>query len=252
MRCDVSTTTQPPAEPAFHSDDVEHVADYQSLSVLALFSLLIGLTSPLSLFGKGFLLLPLSGIALSLIAMRRIAASEGRLAGRWAASIGLVLCVLAGAGAVARNSVARHMRTNQAENFARAWLMRITSDQLEQAFKLTYDGARPLAPREPGMPPPEKTPFEIFISDPCIQKITAAGKDAAVELVDTLHYTPQTRRVVSVQQRFRIIPTGDPAKSASNDPIEVDLTLLRSHFRAERMHWLVSRFQLADTNPPPQ
>lgn len=249
---DVNTTSRPPAEPAFHSDDVEHVANYRSLSVLALFSLLIGLASPLILFGKAFLVLPLIGIALALLALRQIAISENRLAGRWAATVGLVLCVAAGASALTRNAVVRQLHTNQAEAFARAWLAQVASNHLEQAFKHTSEGARPPAPPEPGMPPPEKTPYEAFISDPGIRKITAAGNNANLELVDTLDYTAPSRYVTTVHQRFRIVPAGNSTKSAAADPFDVDLTLLRSEYIAERMHWLVTRYELPNVNPKPQ
>jgi len=248
---DVNTTTRPLTEPAFHSDDVDHVADYRSISVLALVSLLIGLASPLSLFGRGFLLLPLAGIMFSLIAMRRIAISERRLGGRWAATIGIALCVASGSCALARDAVSRQLRAGQAERFARAWLAQIASNQLEQAFKQTYDGSRPAAPREPGMPPTEKSPYEAFINDPLIQKIGAAGKSATFELVDTLGYTPQTRSVVSVVQRFRITPAGDAAQSASTDAFEADLTLLRSHYGKEHKHWLMTRYESANAKLPP-
>jgi hypothetical protein len=218
--------------------------------VLALFGLLIGLASLLILVSKVFLLLPLVGAAISLLALRRISFSEGRLAGRWAAIIGLALCVASGATAITRDAVVRSMRTSQAEQFAHDWLTLVASNDTDQAFKTTYEGARPLTPPDPGMPPPEKTPYETFLSDPLIQKIVAAGKDAKIQLVNTLEFVPQTRQNVVVRQQFAITPAGDAAKVGSTDPIAAFLTLQRSHFRGvSDSRWLVIRFDPTDAPP---
>jgi hypothetical protein len=236
------------AAPAFHSDDVEHVANYQSISVLALISLLFGLASPLCFFTKGFLLLPLVGLAFSLLALRQIALSEGRLAGRWPAVIGLVLCVACGAGAITRNSTTRFLRTSKAEQFARKWLMQVASNELEEAFRLTLDGARPPAPQEPGAPAPAKSPYEMFVEDPLIQKIKSAGKDARIELDETLDFIPLTRREVIVRQRFRITPGNGSTKAGAAEAFEVYLTLQRSHFPGKsETHWLVMRYDPTNT-----
>jgi hypothetical protein len=238
------------AAPAFHSDDVEHVANYYAVSVLALISLLIGLMAPLYVLSKAFLLLPLGGIAISLLALRRISLSEGRLAGRWAASIGLTLCVASGAAGLTRDFAFRYGRTNQAKQFASSWLALVASNDLERAFKATYNGARPLAPPEPGVPPPEKTPYETFVSDPLIQQIVAAGKDADIRYVDTLGFAPQTRQDVFIRQEFAISPAVETAQADAVEPVQVYLSLQRSRFRGDRdSRWLVTRYEPADAPP---
>jgi hypothetical protein len=230
--------------PAFHSDDVEHVANYRALSVLALLGLLLGIASPFSFLAKGFLLLPLCGFAVSLLALRRIALSDGRLAGRWAAITGLALCVTCGAAAITREAVYRHLRTSHAQKFATQWLALVAAHETDQAFKATYLGARPPAPPEPGMPVSPKTPYETFLSDPLIQQIMAAGKDAKIHYVNTLEFTPQTRQDVFVRQQFSIVPADGSAKTGSTDPIEAYLTLQRSRFRGDPYsRWLVTRFE---------
>jgi hypothetical protein len=238
-------------EPAFHSDDVENVANYQSLSVLALFSLLIGLAAPLCLLSKAFLLLPLVGLSVSLLALRQIALSEGRLAGRGAATIGLMLCIASIATAVARDAVTRSMRTAQATEFARTWLHQVASDQTQQAFKSTYKGARPLTPTEPGSPAPEESPYDTFLGDALIQKIRATGKDARIELDKTLEFARASRREFTVRQRFLISPMRESVQSGAGDPLEVYLTLHRSRFRGDtHSRWLVMRYE--PTNTPLQ
>src|SRR5688572_8269686 len=83
--------------PAIHAEDLDQVANYRSMSGLAIVSLLLGLLAPVCFAAPVFLAIPLFGTALSLFALRRIAASEGALAGKWAATAGLALCVVSAA-----------------------------------------------------------------------------------------------------------------------------------------------------------
>jgi hypothetical protein len=249
-KLNLDTATRPSAAPAFNADDVNNVAEYRSLSVLAIISLLIGLASPLCLLTPVFLMLPLFGAAISLLALRRIAVSEGRLAGRWAATIGLALCVASGASAVSRDAVVRYVRTSRAEEFGRGWLAKLVAKETEQAFKMTVDGTRPQAPPEPGMPAPESTPYEQFMDNPFVKAVLAAGKNATVESWETQEYAAQSQKDYYVRQRFRVTPQGDSGKAGATNAIEAILTLQRSRFRGEsNSRWLVAAFQLADEPP---
>jgi hypothetical protein len=239
----VDSAVETSAGSAFHSDDVEYVASYKSLSVLAIFCLLIGLLSPLCLVWSGFLALPLVGIVLSLLAIWRIAASEGRLAGRGAAIVGLALSVAFGTMAFSHQSLTRHWRSNQAEEFGREWLALLTANDTNAAFKATYEGNRTLPPPEPGTPAPTATPYEEFLSSTLIKQLVAAGKGAKIEFVGTIDFVAQTQTSYLVQQRFNVTPQGGNADSA----IATDLTMHRSQFRGDaNPRWLVTRFEMAD------
>jgi hypothetical protein len=243
----LDTATRPSAAPAFNADDVNNVADYRSLSVLAIISLLIGLASPLCLLTPVFLMLPLFGVVISLLALRRIAVSEGRLAGRWAATVGLALCVASGASAVSRSTVIRYVRTNRAEQFGRSWIAKLTAKESEQAFKMTVDGTRPPSQAEPGMPAPISTPYEQFLSNQFVKAVLVAGENATVERLETLDYIAQTQKDYYVRQRFRITPQSNSGEAGATNAIEADLTFQRSHFRGDRnSRWLVAAYQLAD------
>ena len=242
----MDTATRPSAVPAFNADDVNNVADYRSLSVLAIISLLIGLASPLCLLAPVFLLLPLFGVAISLLALRGIAVSGGRLAGRWAATVGLALCVASAASAVSRNTVVRYVRTSRAQEFGHSWLTKLVAKETEQAFKMTVDGTRPPPALEPGMPAPTSTPYELFMNNPFVQAALAAGETATVESLETQEYAAQTQKDFYVRQKFRITPQSDSGKAGATNAIEATLTLQRSHFRGENnSRWLVAAFQLA-------
>jgi hypothetical protein len=169
------------------------------------------------------------------------------LAGRWAALAALALCVSCGATAIAHDSVTRYLRTKQAEDFARGWLQQIASNEMELAFKSTYDGARPAPPPEPGAPKPDKTPYEKFLSDPLIMKINAAGKNAKIEYDQTLEFTSMARREAIVRQRFLITPQNESAKPGNTETFEAYVTMERSHFRGRTdMRWLVMRYESAE------
>lgn len=228
---------------AFHSYDVEQVADYRSLSVMALISLLIGIASFLSLFSNLFLILPLCGIVLSLLAMRRIATSSALLAGRGAALLGLALCVAFGVAALSRAGVIRHFRSGEAEQYARKWLEEITANNSDQAFKMTLAGVRPLPPPEPGMPSPTTTPYQNFMADALIKKLAAVGANARIELLKTLEYRSPARREYVVRQLYRITPH-DASDPATSDAVEADLTIQHSHFPGQKeRHWLIVKFE---------
>jgi hypothetical protein len=239
----VDSAVETSAGSAFHSDDVEHVASYQSLSILAIFSLIVGLLSPLCLLWSGFLALPLVGIVLSLLAIRRIATSDGQLAGRGAAIAGLSLCVAFGVMSFSHQSITRYLRSNQAEEFGREWLALIAANDTNRAFKATYDGNRPLPPPEPGAPAPTTTPYEDFLSSTLIKKILAAGKDAKIQFADTLEFTWQAQSSFLVKQRFNVTPqTGD-----ADSRVAIDLTMHRARYRGEAIpRWLVTSFEMAD------
>jgi len=242
----VDSAFRPSATPAFNADDVNNVAEYRSLSVMAIISLLIGLASPLCMISPVFMMLPLLGTFLAVITLRQIASSEGRLAGRWAATIGLVLCIGSGTSAFSRNAVVRYVRSARAEEFGREWLTKIITKETEHAFKETIDGTRPPAPLEPGMLAPTSTPYEQFMKNPMVQSVVAAGADAAIELRETQDYVAQSKNDYYVRQRFGITPQSRSTEGDASTPIEVILTLQRSHYRGDRqLRWLVAAFQLA-------
>src|SRR6476620_3954579 len=115
MATSTSTTTTP--SPVFHGDDPEQTTEYRTLSVLAIISLVMGLAAPLAVAAPFLLAIPLFGIAVSLVALRRIAVSGGVLAGRWAATLGLVLCVASAVLPISHDMIQRAIRVHQAETF---------------------------------------------------------------------------------------------------------------------------------------
>jgi hypothetical protein len=231
---------------AFHDDDPEQSADYRSLSALAVIGLLIGLASPLCFGAPLLMIIPAAGIVVSLIALRQIANSEGALAGRWVATLGLVLSVVFLCAPTARATAIRLLRTSQADSFARDWLSALVAGKTDYAFRLSSDSTHPPAPPEPGRTTPPPNAFENFKGLPIVAALSAAGADADIRFVETTAFDPQGFQRVFVRERYDVVPKSGGADAK---PIEVSLTLLRSKLPSEgRARWMV--WSIEDANKP--
>ena len=242
----MATGTSPGASASvFHDDDPEQTTEYRSLCVLALVGLILGLASPLCFGAPLLMVVPIAGIAVSLLALRQIAASEGALAGRWMAIVGLVLSIIFAIAPQARAFVIRTMRESQARSFGENWVTSLVGGNIDRSFRLTLDANRPTPPPEPGQPTKDRpSPFEAFKAKPQVAALMAAGKDAEVRFVETLNYAPQAFNRVYVRQRYDVIPKSGDAK-----PIDLVLIVQRAKLPNEgRSRWLV--WSIEDPDKP--
>ncbi len=223
----------------FHGDDYEQASDYRSLSVLAILSLVAGCIAPVAYIAPFLLVFPLVGIALALLALRQIAVSDGLLAGRWAAIIGLVLSIASVVLPFSHYLALRTMRMNEAQAFGRRWVELVTAGKMEEAFQLTIDSTRPNAPPEPGAPP-TPAPYQLFIDLPIIKELKSAGAGANIEVRETLEYKPENYRVMTIRQLYRVTA----AAGAPSQPIDVVLTIVRGVLPRDNMsRWMISRYE---------
>jgi hypothetical protein len=225
----------------FHGDDPEQTTDYRTLSVLAIISLILGLISPVAVAAPFLLVVPFIGIAVSLLALRRIAVSGGVLAGRWAATIGLVLSIASAVVPISKDFVQRSIRVHQAEDFGRDWVAMVTSGHLKQAFGLTVDANQPQSPpTEPGAPP-KVNPYDLFVNQSIIKSLQAAGANADIRIRETLDYQATTYRSIAVRQLYAVTPATSAA-GAGGQPIEFVLSVRRGTLPRENMsRWMVYR-----------
>jgi hypothetical protein len=234
--------------PAFHADDPEEAGNYRTVSVLAILCLVFGVLSPLALIGLLLIALPLFGIALGFLALRHIAVSENALTGRWAAILGIGLCVAGAVAPFSRDIIQTRLRSHQAEVFARNWLKMVAAGEMDRAFRMTYDGTHRAPLPDPGAPAPKTTPYEDFLNRPIIKAIRAAGKNAEVRLVGTLDYQSSSYRLVVLRQQFVVLGDSDTSSSAAKKPLEVIVTIQRAQLRGESMsRWLIGRCDDAAT-----
>ena len=80
--------------------------DYVAVNHTAIVAVLLGLLSLLSFFGYLLLVIPIVGVVFAVIALRQIAASSGTQTGRGLALLGLLMSVVFGGAAIAREAIA--------------------------------------------------------------------------------------------------------------------------------------------------
>jgi hypothetical protein len=239
-------TSRTVSAPVFHGNDPEQITEYRTLSVLAIISLIMGLAAPLAVAAPFLLAIPLFGIAVSLVALRRIAVSEGVLAGRWAATIGLVLCVASAVLPISHDLIQRTIRINQAEKFGLDWVAMVTSGNTKEAFRHTVDGTRPMPPAEPNAPP-KPNPYETFVGQPVIKMLQAAGVGADIRIRDTVDYQAANWRSITVRQLYSVTPGSTASAGANSRPTEFVLSVQRATLPRESMsRWLVTSYAFSN------
>jgi hypothetical protein len=244
----VETTTHAPSrQPAFHTEDVEHVDNYRTLSGLAIASLLFGLASPVCFAAPVFLAIPLFGTAISLVALRRIAGSDGALAGKWAAATGLALCIASAAATISYAQFTRFLHSSQAKRLGQKWVQLLVSGNTQEAFNLTVQSTRQDSPEPAGnflATGPQEPPYEQFVKNPLVQALTSAGSGAEVRFAGTRAYDPQPNHQCIVQQQFNVTPSSSSTSGtdapSTVTPLEAAVTLQLSRFPGEsQLRWLV-------------
>lgn len=235
-------TSRTVSAPVFHGDDPEQTTEYSSLSVLAIISLIMGIAAPLAIAAPFLMAIPLFGIAVALVALRRISVSGGALAGQWPARIGLALCVASALVPVSHDMIQRTMRVNDAEKFGQKWIETVASGNLKEAFRLTIDGNKPIpAADSMGVPNrgPKVSPYESFTAQPVIQAIQAIGLNPVIRVRDTIDFQAKSARNISVNQSYSVA-SGATATNPSGQPLELLLTIQRATLpRESQSRWLI-------------
>jgi hypothetical protein len=229
--------------PQFSADDAAQVAHFHSPSALAIASLLLGLASPLCALGPLLLVVPLVGAAIGLLALRRIAGSDGALIGARAARLGVALSIACGAAVATHAAYTRHLQVGQAADFGRQWLALVTAGDVRQAFEFASFGPRfvTISPDEP--PPPGGDPFQRLVSLPIVQELSAAGSSADVRLGRTVRYAAMGKGEFMVRQQYVVSRQAAGAGDAglALQPLIVELTLHRTRpAAAAHTAWFVA------------
>lgn len=168
-------------------DDVQAVAEYRSVSGLAVLAAVLGVCSLAALVSRGLLVIPLLGVIVACFALRRIAASEGQLAGRTAALVGLALSLAIGAGVYVRGITLERLVAAEAQQWALEWCDLVLDDKLLIALELKN-------------PPQSRRPFDDSLSE------YYENNDAAIEALDEFRNDPVIQALTSAPQGSRVVP----------------------------------------------
>jgi hypothetical protein len=221
-------------------------AVYRTPSILAIVSLVFGLASPLSMFAPLLLVIPLTGVALALLALRRIALSDGALIGRTAAVLALALAVASVSATFTRTAVAQELLSRQARATAFQWIEFLQRGDAEKAFQMTAASRQAARPREPDAPSesgnePTKSPLETFRSDPVVHFISNEAKGVPVSYVEDMVADSASVPDARVQQKFTV---GVPAEIGDSPTTGIELILQRQPaYNQSPTQWIVSAYK---------
>jgi hypothetical protein len=123
------------SDPLMRSDE-KPLAEYRSVSKLAVAAILCGVASALVLVGPLLLPVALAAIVVSVLALRAIAASEGQLVGRLPALLGLSLAVLFLGWGGSRYVTRQTQLETHARAFCESWLTMMADGQYRHAHQL--------------------------------------------------------------------------------------------------------------------
>lgn len=167
-------------------DDADQ--SYRSLSVLAVVAFVLGLASVFVLAADLLLIVPLMAIAVSLLALSRIAANSEVLTGRPLARTGLAIAVVCSVAWLVKGQMQQQLLAQQASPVAVAFIEHVLAEDFEQAYLLTLD-------------PPERVP--------------ASFHDAAGQPTQAFQ---EYKRKAKLEQ-FRELPAGDQRYAGSERPL---------------------------------
>lgn len=175
-----------------HELDSESV-QYRSVSVAAIFGLVLGLFAWVAMISSLLWMVPLLGAAISIWALRGIANSDGAMTGRPLALAGLALSLVFGAAAPAATVSDHYWLRHEARPVAEHWFELLRDDQPHRAHQLTLHAAvRQLQGADLWSfyrnSPDDYRALERFTREPLVHSLLELGPQAEVRYFGTQRY----------------------------------------------------------------
>ena len=142
----MTASVAPPADSL--RPDERPLAEYRAVSRMAIFALLLGGASALTLIHPLLSIVPLAAIACSVVAVRAIATSDGQLVGKRLALAGLCLATLFLGWGLAQYTVRQAALVGQAQRVCDGWLALIRRGELQAAHQLMQPAGQRLSSKE--------------------------------------------------------------------------------------------------------
>lgn len=230
--------TEPkPDLPRLSAADETEVLSYHPVSPLAIAALLVGLASPLALFGQLAWFIPVAGALLAVAALRQIANDEG-IIGRKAALAGLMLALLFGAAGPTRWAIVRYQARSEAQQFADYVFQFLRENQPLKAYQLTVKPGqrRSLEADLAAVYAADKDGVEMLkmmVNKPIVRALLTLGEKAQVRFYDTESQSEDDERQ-GVVQSYAVTYAGDDGPES----FFVTLTMERSRATGtQRSFW---------------
>lgn len=195
-------------------DDLTQVATYRPVCGLAIVALLLGLAAPLAILTSLLWFLPLVGLLFSLVALRKIAGSDGTLAGRSLALVGLAVAVASGGMVATRQVVQSQLVGVQGTPWGIEWSRLILEGKVEEALELTYEaGNRRSAERLTDYyqeNPTAQEKLAQFRETEVVKLLADAPAGSTIEPIEVEQVRSRTGGGFIVYQAFRVVsPEGE-------------------------------------------
>jgi hypothetical protein len=129
---------RPPVE-LFTAEGLMEDETYRPISALAVFSLLVGMTTPLALVHQFFWFMPLVGFALAAVALWRLDRGGAAMLGRTAAQLAMAISLIMGLGAYTHASSNNFLLRREARAYAREWFNYMLHDEPHNAYQMLLD-----------------------------------------------------------------------------------------------------------------
>lgn len=188
------------SQPSVSSARVERdIVEYGRFSGWALAALLLGVLSATAIVAPLLWSIPVLALVISLIAMKKIKTSEGRLTGWRVALLGLLLAVFFGMAGPVHTASRRYLIETRAAHFAAKFMQLLQQHQPLEAFQLT----RPAAARTPLTPgqtdpyakdPAAKKAYGEFLDLALVKMLLDAGQQAKIDLLSATYYAGDDSR----------------------------------------------------------
>lgn len=200
------------------SSEANQLAEYQSISIAAIASLLLGAASLLSFISPLLIAVPIVGVVFSVVTMRRIEKSEGQLLGKRLALIGFALAMLFGVSSKAKTFVSAKLLEQQSQTCVASWVQLLQEEKFEAAMSLTTLTSAPaphshLPSHDHDEDHDEENKVDKFKQHKVVSQLIALGTDATPKATGKFSYEKRNKGVIRASQQY-VLP-GDGGKLAN-------------------------------------
>lgn len=249
-RMTMSHTTDPHVgNSSLVAGDLNAEITYRPISRTAIAGLVLGLLSPLASFWNVLWLLPLMGVLMSAAALHAIRRSEGILAGRGIALIGLTLSLAMGAMVIAGQVARKNLTVAQGTPWAVKWCELLLEGRTEEALELEQPPStrRSFAMLEQYYQENDAAQERLaeFRAHPLVVLLTSAPDGSEIKIGKVRGVERRSTGELALVRYFELHPpqTDESDSTPVRFLLEVDKTPKRG---AVARGWYVKAYQLAD------
>ena len=179
--------TQSNLQDAVHTGgaDESSASPYRSVSLGAVFGLVLGAVSALALVSPAMWMVAAAGVLVNVLAIRAMSTADTLLAGRWMAYLGLFLSLAFGVAGPVDIWAGRWLLEKSARPIAEAWFSALQHGEPEKAQQLRVTAGSRL-PADKDLAEYFRTTakahqdLEHFVADPVVKTLLLLGEKAQV------------------------------------------------------------------------